>query len=65
MKIVGVGELLPRSYSCNNAPEGPVQGRKTWPRMTVDVDGELLAERELHDGLVLSAPEEGGGAPQG
>ena len=20
MKIVGVGELLPRSYSCNNAP---------------------------------------------
>jgi hypothetical protein len=27
--------------------------------MTMDVDGQLLAKCELHDGLVLSTPEEG------
>jgi hypothetical protein len=32
--------------------------------MPVDVDGELLAEGQLHDGLVLAAPEEGEGAAQ-
>jgi hypothetical protein len=30
----------------------------------VDVDGELLAEGQLHDGLVLAAPEQGESAPQ-
>jgi hypothetical protein len=29
--------------------------------MPVDVYGELLAERELHDGLAFTAPEEGRG----
>ncbi len=32
--------------------------------MPVDVDGELLAEGQLHDGLVLSAPKEREGAAQ-
>ncbi len=32
--------------------------------MPVDVDGELLAERKLHDGLVLAAPKEREGAAQ-
>src|SRR5258705_6554692 len=39
-------------------PEGSVQRREPRPRMTMDVDGQLLAKRELHDGLVLSTPEE-------
>jgi hypothetical protein len=30
----------------------------------MDVDGELLTERQLHDGLALAAPEEGQGAAQ-
>jgi hypothetical protein len=27
--------------------------------MAMDVDSQLLAKRELHDGLILSTPEEG------
>jgi hypothetical protein len=32
--------------------------------MLMDVDGELLAEGQLHDGLVLVAPKEREGAAQ-
>jgi len=45
-------------------PEGSVERREPGPRMPVDVDRELLTEGQLHDGLVLSATEQRGGAVQ-
>jgi len=39
-------------------PERPIERRETGPRALVDVDGELLAERQLHEGLVLAASKE-------
>ena len=45
-------------------PEGSVQRREPRPRMMMDVDGQLLAKRALHDGLILSTPEEGDRAAQ-
>jgi hypothetical protein len=38
-------------------PESPVERREPWPRMPLDVDGELLAQRELDESLFLSASE--------
>ena len=32
--------------------------------MPMDVDGKLLAERQLHDGLALATPKESEGAAQ-
>ena len=40
-------------------PEGSVQRREPRPRMAVNVDGQLLAKRQLYDGLILSAPQYG------
>jgi hypothetical protein len=40
-------------------PEASIQWREPRPRMAMDVDRELLAKRKLHEGLVLSIPEEG------
>ncbi len=37
-------------------PEGPVQRGEPGPWVLVDVDGELLAEGQLDDGLVLTTP---------
>jgi len=39
-------------------PEGSVEWREPGPRMAVNVDGQLLAKCQLHDGLVLASPEE-------
>jgi len=48
-----------RPPSSEGDPEGPVDGRKSWPPLLVGVDRELLPEGELDDRLSLSAPEEG------
>jgi hypothetical protein len=45
----------PEAGECD--PEGTVQWRESRPRMAMDVDRELLAERKLYDGLVLSTPK--------
>ena len=38
-------------------PERTVQRRESRPRMAMDVNRQLLAQRKLHDGLILPAPE--------
>ena len=38
-------------------PEGSIQRREPWSRMAMNVNGQLLAKRELDDGLVLSISE--------
>jgi hypothetical protein len=48
-----------RPPSRERDPEGSVEGRESWPPLLVGVDCELLAEGELYDRLLLSAPEEG------
>jgi hypothetical protein len=53
-----------RPEASEGDPESSIEWREARPRMPVDVDGELLAEGQLHDGLVLAAPEEGEGAAQ-
>jgi hypothetical protein len=45
-------------------PEGAIDGREARSWVPIDVDRELLAERELDDRLVALAPEEGEDATQ-
>src|SRR5882724_1989304 len=40
-------------------PEGAIQGRETGSWVSIRIDCELLAQRELDERLVLSTPEEG------
>jgi len=53
-----------RPEASEGDPEGSIEWREVRSRMPVDVDGELLAEGQLHDGLALAAPGEGEGAAQ-
>lgn len=53
------GALPPRPPSREGDPEGSIDGGESWPPLLVGVDCELLAEGELYDRLLLSAPEEG------
>ena len=45
-------------------PEGAIQQREMRSRMSMHEDRELLAQRELDDGLVLAAPEQSEDAPK-
>ena len=46
------------SGSCDRCSREEAPERARVSRVAMDVDGQLLAKRELHDGLVLSTPEE-------
>ena len=54
----------PGPESRERHPEGPVERREPGPRMLVYEDGQLLAERELYDGLVRPVPNERRGAAE-
>ena len=46
-------------------PEGAIEGREPRPPLLLDVDRELLPERELDERLVLPAPDKGWEAAKG